>query len=118
MGNILVGLSSWAEPELAQSGYYPPGITTPEARLFYYSTQFTITEIDGSYHSFPTRNNLELWLKNTPAGFTFDVKAFSLFTQHPTSYAAFPVTLREKYGKSTWRLSRFAALVAPKESGP
>jgi uncharacterized protein YecE (DUF72 family) len=38
----------------------------------------------------------------TPPGFTFNVKAFSLFTHHPTPVAALPVDLRpaaEKTGK-------------------
>jgi uncharacterized protein YecE (DUF72 family) len=98
MGRILIGISSWAEPELVQSGFYPNDIRTPESRLRYYASQFPIAEIDSSYHFFPTRRNLSLWLENTPEGFTFDVKAFSLLTQHPTPFAALPGTIREKYG--------------------
>jgi uncharacterized protein YecE (DUF72 family) len=43
-----------------------------------------------------------LWAARTPAGFTFNVKAFRLFTQHPTPVAALPAGLRpaaEKTGK-------------------
>ena len=43
-----------------------------------------------------------LWAARTPAAFTFNVKAFSLFTQHPTKVAALPTDLRpaaEKTGK-------------------
>ncbi|MBI4289831.1 MAG: DUF72 domain-containing protein [Chloroflexi bacterium] len=98
MGRILVGISSWADPELVQSSFYPPGVKTPEARLSYYASQFPAAEIDSSYHFFPTRRNLQLWLANTPGGFSFDVKAFSLFTQHPTPFTALPKTIREKYG--------------------
>ena len=97
MGRILVGISSWADSGLVHSGYYPAEVNTPAARLSYYASQFPITEIDASYHFFPTQRNLALWLENTPYGFTFDVKAFSLFTQHPTSFSAIPRTIREKY---------------------
>ena len=99
MGRILVGISSWAEPELVQSGFYPAEVKTPEARLSYYASRFPVAEIDSSYHFFPTQRNLELWLENTPDGFTFDVKAFSLFTQHPTPFTALPRTIREKYAE-------------------
>lgn len=98
MGRIVVGISSWAEPELIQSGFYPPEVGTPEERLRYYASRFPVTEIDSSYHFFPTQRNLALWLENTPDGFTFDVKVFSLFTQHPTPFNALPRTIREKYG--------------------
>lgn len=98
MGRILVGISSWAEPQLIQSGFYPPDVKTPEERLRYYASRFQVVEIDSSYHFFPTQRNLKLWLENTPDGFTFNVKAFSLFTQHPTPFTALPKTIREKYG--------------------
>ena len=97
MGRILIGLSSWAEHELVHSGFYPADVNTPAARLRYYTTLFSVAEIDSSYHFFPTRNNLKLWLDNTPKEFTFDVKAFSLFTQHPTPLKSLPKTIREKY---------------------
>ncbi len=99
MGQILVGLSSWAEAELVQSGFYPPEVKTPEARLKNYASRFPVAEIDSSYHFFPTQRNLKLWLENTPDGFTFNIKVFSLFTQHPTPFNALPRSIREKYGE-------------------
>ncbi|OGO22170.1 MAG: hypothetical protein A2144_14155 [Chloroflexi bacterium RBG_16_50_9] len=98
MGEIRIGISSWADPELVQSGFYPSGIKTPEARLSYYASRFNVTEIDSSYHSFPTQRQLNLWLNNTSDSFKFNVKVFSLFTQHPTPLTALPKTIREKYG--------------------
>lgn len=97
MGRILVGISSWAEPELVRGGFYPPDVKTPAERLSYYASRFSVAEIDSSYHFFPTQRNLALWLENTPDGFTFDVRAFSLFTQHPTPISSIPRTIREKY---------------------
>ena len=98
MGRILVGISSWAEPELVRSGFFPDEVKTAEARLGYYASRFPVAEIDSSYHFFPTQRNLALWIENTPDGFTFDVKVFSLFTQHPTPFTALPRTMREQHG--------------------
>ena len=84
---------------MVRSGFYPPDVKTPEERLSYYASRFSVAEIDSSYHFSPTRRNLALWLENTLDGFIFDVKAFSLFTQHPTPFTALPRAIREKYGR-------------------
>lgn len=98
MGQILVGISSWADPELVQGDFYPAQAKTPEARLKYYSSRFSVAEIDSTYHFFPTQRNMTLWLENTPDGFVFDVKAYSLFTGQPTRFNALPRSIRDKYG--------------------
>ncbi len=98
MSQILVGTSSWADHSLVESGlFYPPEVKTPAGRLRYYSEIFPIAEIDSSYHFFPTRQNLSLWLDNTPPGFTFDVRAFSLFTGHSTQPNSLPRSIREEH---------------------
>jgi uncharacterized protein YecE (DUF72 family) len=98
MANILIGTSSWADHSLVESGlFYPPEIKTPAARLSYYSERFPIAEIDSSYHYFPTRQNMSLWLENTPPGFIFDVRAFSMFTGHPTPTQSLPKSIREEH---------------------
>lgn len=97
MGRILVGISSWADPGMVQSDFYPPQAKTPEARLKYYASRFSVAEIDSTYHFFPTQRNLSLWLENTPKGFVFDMKAYSLFTGQPTKFTALPRSIREKY---------------------
>ena len=51
-----------------------------------------------------SRRGAALWAERTPPGFTFNIKAFSLFTQHPTRLAALPTDLRpqlEHLGKDT-----------------
>ncbi|MGD0354089.1 MAG: DUF72 domain-containing protein [Dehalococcoidia bacterium] len=90
MGRILIGISSWADPALLKNGFYPEGIKTPAERLAYYSTHFAVAEIDSAFHIMPTRTNLNLWLTQTPPGFVFDIKVFSLFTGHPTPFSALP----------------------------
>lgn len=96
MGRILIGISAWSDRSLIASGFYAEA-KTPAERLRYYSQNFPIAEIDTSYHYFPTQRNLDLWLENTPDGFTFDIKAFSLFTGHPTPLTSLPRAFRDKY---------------------
>jgi uncharacterized protein YecE (DUF72 family) len=98
MSRILIGTSSWADRSLVESGlFHPSEIKTAAERLSYYAEKFPIAEIDSSYHYFPTRQNLSLWLDNTPSGFVFDIRAFSLFTGHPTPPRALPRSIREEH---------------------
>ncbi len=94
MGQIRVGTASWTDRTLLASGWYPPEASTPEKRLRYYARQFGLVEVDSSYYALPARATAAMWADRTPAGFTFNVKAFSLFTQHPTRVAALPADLR------------------------
>ena len=99
MGQILVGTASWTDKTLLASGWYPPEANTPEQRLRYYARQFPLVEVDSSYYALPAEQTAAMWAARTPAGFTFNVKAFSLFTQHPTPVKAFPADLREAAAK-------------------
>ena len=97
MSSILVGTSSWSDPGLVESGlFYPSEIKTPAERLRYFADHFAVTEIDSSYHFFPTRSNLDLWLGNTPDDFVFNLRSFSLFTGHPTHPRSIPVSMRDE----------------------
>lgn len=85
MDNILIGSASWTDKTLIDCGrFYPREAKTPEARLRYYATQFPLVEVDSSYYGMPTPQNAQLWAQRTPAHFTFNVKAFRLFTGHQT----------------------------------
>jgi uncharacterized protein YecE (DUF72 family) len=102
MGRTRVGTASWTDRTLLASGWYPPEASTPEKRLRFYASQFPLVEVDSSYYALPARQAAQMWVDRTPAGFTFNVKAFSLFTHHPTRVAALPADLRravEKTGK-------------------
>jgi uncharacterized protein YecE (DUF72 family) len=91
------GIAGWIDRELIGSKlFYPLHVTSSEERLQFYATQFPLVEVDSSYHGMPKRENSELWVKRTPAGFTFDVKSFSLFTHHPTKPMALPKAIREE----------------------
>lgn len=92
---ILVGTCSWADKTLIDSGWYPPGVKTPEERLRYYAQQFPIVEVDSTYYALPAERNAALWAERTPPSFTFDVKAYGLFTHHPAQVRSLPKDLRE-----------------------
>ena len=83
--SVLIGISSWTEPTLIKRGhFYPKGVTTAEERLKFYATQFPIVEVDSTYYFPPSERNAVLWLERTPKDFVFNIKAYSLLTNHPT----------------------------------
>jgi len=100
MGQIRVGTAGWTDRSLIDSGWYPPGTGTPEKRLRYYASQFPLVEVDSAYYALPAEQTAAAWAARTPAGFTFNIKAFSLFTQHPTRVRSLPTDLREDAGKA------------------
>jgi uncharacterized protein YecE (DUF72 family) len=95
MGQIRVGTASWTDKTLIASGWYPAEADNPQKRLRYYARQFPLVEVDSSYYALPAERTAATWAARTPAGFTFNVKAFSLFTHHPTPVKALPADLRE-----------------------
>ncbi|RAO08824.1 UPF0759 protein YunF [Micromonospora noduli] len=99
MGDILVGTASWTDRTLLDSGWYPQTADTPEKRLAYYARQFSLVEVDATYYSPPAEATARLWAERTPAGFTFNIKAFSLLTGHPTRVSALYKDLRPETDK-------------------
>ncbi|NBE83109.1 DUF72 domain-containing protein [Micromonospora rubida] len=94
MGEIKVGTASWTDRTLLDSGWYPQTAGNPEKRLSYYAKKFPLVEVDATYYSPPAERTARLWAERTPAGFTFNVKAFSLLTGHPTRVSALYKELR------------------------
>ena len=90
MGPVLVGTASWTDKSLLASGWYPDDVRTPEERLQFYASRFPLVEVDATYYAMPSEKNAELWVERTPDGFRFNIKAFSLLTQHPTKATALP----------------------------
>ncbi|MFE9687613.1 DUF72 domain-containing protein [Streptomyces sp. NPDC006285] len=101
MGNTRVGTCSWTDPKLVASGWYPSGHRDAEGRLRYYAERFPVVEVDSTYYGLPSERNSVLWAERTPDGFRFDVKAFSLFTGHPTRAAALPADLRSLHARDS-----------------
>lgn len=101
MGAIKVGTASWTDRTLLASGWYPADADTAERRLGYYATQFPLVEVDSTYYSPPAEQTAALWAARTPEGFTFNIKAFSLLTGHPTRPSAIYKDLRPDTDKKT-----------------
>jgi uncharacterized protein YecE (DUF72 family) len=84
-GDVRIGISAWTEPTLVKKGhFYPPEAKTAEDRLKFYASQFPIAEVDSTYYYPPSERNSALWIERTPTDFTFNIKAYSLLTGHPT----------------------------------
>ncbi|MGH8850443.1 MAG: DUF72 domain-containing protein [Casimicrobiaceae bacterium] len=99
MSRILIGTASWTDKTLIASGrFYPPKANSAEERLRYYASQFPLVEIDSSYYAMPEPRVAQHWVDRTPADFTFNIKAFRLFTGHQTSPAALPKDIAEALG--------------------
>src|SRR5262252_4500402 len=113
--SIKVGISSWTERTLVDSGWYPPGTSDAEARLRYYASQFPLVEVDAPYYALPTRHQAEVWAQRTPAGFTMNVKAYALLTSHYTDPRRLPRDLRESLPPALKEKPRLYAREAPGE---
>jgi uncharacterized protein YecE (DUF72 family) len=97
MGQILVGITGWTEPTLVKAGtFYPKKTMSAEDRLRFYAEQFPIVEVDSTYYAPPSERNAELWIDRTPKHFVFNIKAYSLLTNHPTKADALYKDLREQ----------------------
>ena len=102
MARILIGTASWTDKSLiASKAFYPRGVSSAEDRLRYYASQFPMVEIDSSYYAMPSRQNAQLWAERTPPEFTFNIKAFRLFTGHQTSPAVLPPDISKSIGPTS-----------------
>jgi len=94
--SVRIGTCGWTDPTLIKAGtFYPAEANTAEERLRYYASQFPIVEVDATYYALPREEQAGLWVERTPPDFVFNVKAYSLLTQHPTMAKTIPVDLRE-----------------------
>jgi uncharacterized protein YecE (DUF72 family) len=93
--SVLCGIAGWADKSLIDSKlFYPLSVKTSGERLAFYATQFPLVEVDSTYYGIPKPEIVEGWVGQTPPGFTFDVKSFSLFTNHPTRPLSMPPDIR------------------------
>src|SRR5438093_7582658 len=92
----LIGISAWTEPTLVkEADFYPKSARSAEDRLKFYASQFPITEVDSTYYFPPSEKNSALWIERTPKDFTFNIKAYSLLTNHPTKVESLYKDVRE-----------------------
>ncbi len=100
MPSALVGISSWTEPTLIkEGGFYPKNVKSAEDRLKFYASHFPIVEVDSTYYFPPSERNSVLWIERTPTHFTFNIKAYSLLTHHPTKVDSLYQEVREALPK-------------------
>jgi uncharacterized protein YecE (DUF72 family) len=115
-GTILIGTSSWTDPTLVkESDFYPPGTGTAEKRLRFYASKFPLVEVDSTYYFPPSEKNAALWIERTPAHFTFNIKAYSLLTNHPTKTESLHADLREELPEATTKARRLYREKLPDE---
>lgn len=115
-GKIYIGTSSWAERALIESGkFYPDELKDTPARLAYFAERFDLAEVDSTYYALPSRKNIETWSGAVPDGFRFNVKAFALFTQHPTQLSSIPKSFRDELPEALQKKSRVYEKDLPSE---
>lgn len=102
MGDLLIGTASWTDKSLIASGWYPKGASSAEERLKYYASQFPVVEVDSTYYFMPSEENSRRWVERTPDGFTFNIKAFSILTGHPTKENALPKEIARPEKKNVY----------------
>jgi len=64
-------------------------------RLRFYASRFPIAEADSTYYFPPSPDLARGWAERTPAGFTMNVKAYSLLTGHPSRPDSLWLDLRD-----------------------
>ncbi len=124
---IRVGTAGWTDRTMTAPGvFYPPDAKTPETRLRFYASRFSLVEADMGFYAIPDRAVTANWVERTPDDFTFDLKAHALMTGHATDVARLPRMIRDElpsnapsriYAKDlprelrdeVWRLFRLAA---------
>lgn len=101
---IRVGTAGWTDKTLTARGvFYPAEAKTPEARLKYYASRFSMVEADMGFYAIPDRVVTANWVERTPPGFVFNMKAHALMTGHATDVVRLPRSIREAIPESLGR---------------
>jgi uncharacterized protein YecE (DUF72 family) len=112
---ISIGTASWTDPTLTAPGvFYPEDARTPEARLRYYASLYSLVEVDSTYYALPARRMTELWVSRTPDEFVFDIKAHALMTTHPSEPSRLPADIKAKLPATLAKAKR----IYPKDLPP
>ena len=92
-GRIVVGTSSWADPGFVEE-WYPPDLPARD-RLPYYAERFEGVEVNSTFYAVPAQSTVARWARQTPDGFTFDVKLHRLLSRHSAGCSSLPKDMRE-----------------------
>lgn len=74
---IRIGLTGWGDHHTL----YPRG-TESRHKLQIYSEHFPVVEVDSSYYAIQSEKNYSKWVDETPASFSFVIKAYQGMTGH------------------------------------
>lgn len=77
-GKIFIGTSGWHYDHW-RGGFYPESLPKREW-LSYYARRFSCVELNNSFYRLPKTRTIASWVEQTPASFTFIVKASRLIT--------------------------------------
>jgi uncharacterized protein YecE (DUF72 family) len=92
---ISIGTTSWTDKTLLASEWYPKDAKRSEDRLKYYAAQFPLVEVDSTYYALPAAQTVQLWAERSPQNFTFNIKAYRVFTAHQTKLQTLPKDLQQ-----------------------
>ncbi len=89
-----VGLCAWQDKSMVDEGqFYPIKSMKADERLWWYSRFFDCVEVNSTFYAPLSAQNAVLWVKRTPPGFVFSVKAYALLTAHHLDAARLPEPL-------------------------
>ena len=115
VGGLVAGTAGWTDRTLIASGrFYPRGIRKSSERLQYYASQFSMVEVDATYYALIPAETTQHWVRSTPAGFRFNIKAHPVLTGHPMELERLPKDLHRDLGPFS-RRGRVYADRLPKE---
>src|SRR5262245_61065530 len=90
-----VGLCAWQDKSMLEEGqFYPLKSMKAEERLWWYSQFFDCVEVDSTFYAPLSAENSVRWVKRTPEGFLFSIKAYGLLTGHHLNAGRLPEPLR------------------------
>jgi len=90
-----VGLCAWQDKSMLDEGsFYPIKSMRAEERLWWYSRFFDCVEVNSTFYAPLSAENAVRWVKRTPEGFVFNVKAYALLTLHNLDAARLPEPLQ------------------------
>lgn len=74
---IYIGLTGWGDHD----SLYPSKLSAKE-KLQHYAAHFPTVEVDSYFYAIQPKQNVEKWVRETPASFRFVVKAYQGMTGH------------------------------------
>ena len=114
--DVRVGTAGWTDKTLTAAGvFYPSHVKTPEDRLRYYASRFSLVEADMGFYAIPDRSLTERWVERTPSDFVFNVKAHALMTGHATDVVRLPKLIQDAIPPGVAKGSRVYAKDLPLE---